>query len=175
MSVLLLPFSELSLPPQIDVSAGFDRAEPGAWTIYKRDFPDNPSMPVIENKTIKIHRRPHPANQTREFTYWHMITHDVKKGVKDESSRIPDTKRLEKIPWARPLLSNYSHPDIKRWRSVKHGKWSWYVWHAKLNYLLVLRDDYDGLLLSTAYCPAPENIKDYHTQWADAKKARHTF
>ena len=174
MSVPLPPPS-IPFPPMLDASAGFDATEPTAWSVYQDDFPKNAPLPVIEGEAIRVRRSFHPGNTTREHTYWHMVTCGGKRDDNDEASRKPDIERLVRIPWALPLLTAYRHPSVKRWREARHGRWSLHVWHTRANYLLVLREQNNGLFLITSFCPAPKNITKYHTRWSAAKKARHTF
>ena len=170
-----LPFSSTPFPPPLDGSMGFDVTEPVAWSAYQRDFPANATLPEINGDNIQVRRAPHPANPFREHTYWHMVTHDEKEGVPNEALRRPDINRLVRIPWARPLLESYLGPEVKRWREVLHGRWTLHIWHTRVNYILVLREQDKGLFLITSFCPAPQKVTTYHTRWSAAKKARHTF
>jgi len=163
----------IPLPSKLDDTLGFDAAEPKALTIYQCDFPRIGNLPQIEGQEIKVRRSPHPARLDREHTYWHMVSKGDEQEGADESLREPDITRLVRISWAKPLLLHYLNPTLKRWREVKYGLWSVYVWHPKVNYLIVLRERSKELFLTTTYCP--ESIIKYHNKWSVAKKAGHTF
>ena len=166
---------QITFPSMLDGTNGFDATEPSAWAIYQQDFPRCGKLPVIEDEEIKVRRTPHPANLSREHTYWHMVTEGDKRDRADESLRRPNLERLIRVPWARPLLINYQHADVKRWKESQYGLVSIYLWHPKVNYLVVLRKRPEGTVLATTYRPSPRNITTYHTKWAEAKKARLTF
>lgn len=80
------------------------------YDVFKRDF-------IEHRATFGSHRlgmKKLPIFQEREYTFYHM-THkgDV------ESERIPDLRRCECLPWARPTVENTSAWSLKFWRQTR--------------------------------------------------------
>lgn len=164
----------LPFPDMLPLEGGLADVEPQSLARYQLDFPTDQVLPCFKNEPILVRREPHPANATREYTYWHMVTEGV-RGEEDEEARTPDLKRMVRIPWANPLLAHYMHEAVKRWWNVRGGLRHYCLWHPKVNYLLIIKERYEGHVLVTSYCPVPLRAKTFHMEWAEAKKAGHTF
>ena len=87
-----------SLPRMIcleDYGGNYAAFIDAVYQIFFRDF--------IRHKAMfgshRIHLRYHPAFQDRPYAFYHM-THkgDI------ENERLPDLRRCERIPWARPTI-----------------------------------------------------------------------
>lgn len=164
----------LPFPDMLPLSENIADVEPQSLALYLRDFPTDQELPRFKDEPIIVRREPHPANATREYTYWHMVT-ESRRGEEDEKNRTPDMKRMVRIPWAYPLLVHYTHEAVKRWWNVRKGLRHYCLWHPKVNYLLIVKEREEGHFLLTSYCPVPKRVADFHLEWAEAKKAGHTF
>ena len=72
-------------------------------------------------------------------------------------------------------LVNHGHDSVKRWWNVRSGRRHFCLWHPPVNYVLVIKERYEGLYLVTAYCPEPKRRMEFHKEWAVAQKAGRTF
>jgi hypothetical protein len=88
--------------------------------------------------------------EDKEYTFYHM-THfgDI------ENDREPDLRRMERMPWPRPLIDDSEHPYLKIWRNIRKGKGGKkdriLILHTEENYLVVLDDRKKYILPWTAY------------------------
>ncbi len=160
----------LTFPRALPDDGGVPTVEPKALATYNADFPVSGTLPRVNGESVKVRREPHPANTSREYTYWHMVTDGS-----DETKRQPDLERMVRIPWAKPLLVNHTHETVKRWWNMRAGRRHFCLWHPSVNYVLVIKERYEGLFLVTTYCPEPRRKMEFHKEWATAKKAGRTF
>lgn len=65
----------------------------------------------------------HPLFQDKAYTFYHM-THkgDI------ESERIPDLRRCERMPWARPTVEDVEDHALKFWEQERNGRHRICVW-----------------------------------------------
>jgi len=116
------------------------------YSIFENDF--------IKHKTRfgshKLNLKYNPIFQDRAYTFYH-ITHEGEV----ESDRIPDLRRCECMPWAKPTIENVSDWQLKFWRQ-KRQKSSNRVCiclenEKDVDYFLVLEVRATYLLLWTAF------------------------
>lgn len=112
------------------------------YQVFKRDFIINP--PSFEGKRLALKK--HPYVDGKEYTFYH-FTHDGKV----ESERIPNFRRLERMPFPKPMIDNSSHPYLKVWRNKRGQKERVLIYHEDEHYLVVLEDRGDYILPWTAY------------------------
>ena len=85
----------------------------GVYQVFKQDFIDRVTR--FRGKQLSLKR--HPIFQDRAYTFYHMThTGDV------EHERLPDIRRCERIPWARPTIENCDNWRLKVWPQVRTGK-----------------------------------------------------
>ena len=80
------------------------------YEVFKRDF-------IIHKATFGSHKlrlKYHPEIQDRAYTFYHM-THSGEI----ESERLPDLRRCECMPWARPTIENTLSWELKFWRQTR--------------------------------------------------------
>ena len=69
------------------------------YKIFKLDF--------VINKTIfrgeELRLKWHPVFQDKAYTFYH-ITHEGE----NEENRLPDLRRCERLPWAKPIIENWA-------------------------------------------------------------------
>jgi len=148
-----------TLPRKIfleDFRGDYTRFIDAVYAVFENDF--------IKHKTRfgshKLNLKYHPLFQDRAYTFYH-ITHTGEV----EGDRIPDLRRCECMPWARPTIENVSDWQLKFWRQ-KRQKSSNRVCICLENkndvdYFLVLEVRTTYLLLWTAFvCErSPEKAK----------------
>ena len=109
----------------------------------------------------------HPLVDGKECTFYH-ITHEGK----DENSRLPDLRRLERIPYPRPIIDNSENEELKVWRNKRNGDERILIYHEQENYLVVLADRGTYILpWSTYYIEYPNRRKRLLREYEEYIKA----
>jgi len=154
------------VPNMLDGSQGLAVVEPNAYCSYQSDF--GPARPPVtfRDSTIIVNRSPHPANRHREHTYWHMVT----EGHPETVRTTPMLDRLQRVPWARPLLEHIGQPGVKAWANVRGPDRHFCVWHDRINYIVVVKQTANAFLLKTTYQPTSARCRKLHTEYAEAKR-----
>lgn len=156
------------LPDRLEPSAftGLETLEVAAWSVFQRDFAQ---WPLFRGETVTVSRVPHKARPDREHTYWHLVT----EGEPEEARQAPMPDRLERIPWARPVIENEGCPSssIKVWSNQRHGSTHVCIWFDRMNWLVVLKQLSQNYLLKTTYCPEPGRREQLHKEYARWKKS----
>lgn len=89
----------------------------------------------------------HPLSQGKEATFWHLISEGA-----DEADRIPDFRRCERIRWPKPLIDHSREGHVRMWKNQRRGgEQRICLWIESEDYLVVLADRGDYVLLWTAY------------------------
>ena len=158
------------LPARLDRASFSDDTalEFAAWATFQRDFK---TVPQFRSERVHINRHPHPARSDRGHTYWHTVT----KGQPESARKTPVTDRLERIPWARPIIENENcpHSSIKVWSNRRKGSTHICIWFDRINYLIVLKPlRRSNYLLKTTYRPEPRRRLQLHREYAAWKKKR---
>ena len=155
------------LPDRLDRASFSDDTalELAAWAAFQRDFATTPQFRL---ERVHVIRRPHPARSDRGHTYWHAVT----KGQSESARTTPETDRLERIPWARPVIENEACPNssIKVWSNRRRGSTHICIWFDRINYLIVLKQLTTNYLLKTTYSPQSRRRQQLHREYAAWKK-----
>jgi len=112
------------------------------YSIFKKDFVD--SRPVFEGKRLGLKK--YPLIEGKEYTFYH-FTHDGNF----ENERLPNLRRMERIPWPRPMIDESAHPYLKVWRNTRGHDERVLIFHEHENYLVVLADRGEYILPWTSY------------------------
>ena len=157
--------------PAILCAPDLNQLEPLAWTQFQTDFA--PTIPPVAFRTgaVELETQPHPGNAARPYTYWHLIT----EGSPETARTTAIAERLERIPWLRPLLVNLGGGEVRCWVKKQFGRDYFCLWCFAANYLVILKDDGNRFLLTTAYPLRAANVIKKTKEWTDAKKAGRTF
>ena len=137
------------------------------YSIFKDDFIN--STPRF--KGLRFGMKRHPLLKGKEATFWHIIS----SGEKEEA-KIPDLRRCERIRWPRSVVDHFEEHGIKYWEQEKNWEKRIYLWLEDEDYLVVLaqRDDY--ILLWTAfvitYPHYRESLQKQFEAWRKAEVAR---
>jgi hypothetical protein len=76
-----------------------------------------------------------PIRDGKEATFYHMTT-----SGEDEDPRTLDIDRSERIRWARPLIENETHSDLRVWSERKKGENRIHIWHYTEDYVVVISE-----------------------------------
>ncbi|MBN7816855.1 hypothetical protein [Algoriphagus pacificus] len=162
--------NELELPEIITLNeygGDFTSYLEAVYAIFKRDFID--SSPRYEGKRLALKK--HPYIEGKEYTFYH-FTHDGDI----ETDRLPNLRRLERMPFPRPLIDNSTHPYLKVWRNKRGNKERILIYHEAEAYLVVLEDRGDYILPWTAYLVEYSNrqkkLIDEYEAYIKAKTAQ---
>ncbi len=112
------------------------------YSIFYRDFVT--SRPTFEGRRLGLKK--YPLIEGKEYTFYH-FTHDGDI----ETERLPNLRRLERIPFPRPMIDQSKHPDLKVWRNKRGTKERILIFFEVENYLVVLEDRGEYILPWTAY------------------------
>ncbi len=136
---------ELELPELIlmeDFGGNFDTYNQAVYDVFQQDFIK--SRPTFNGTKLRLKK--HPYVDGKEYTYYH-FTHsgDI------EIDRIPDFRRMERIPFPRPMIDNSNHTDLRVWRVKRGSKERILIFSETEQYLVVLEDRGEYILPWTAY------------------------
>lgn len=109
---------------------------------FTQDFVDD--KPVFQGRSLGLKR--HPMAHGKEATFWHMMQEG---GV--EEDRNPDIRRCERIRWPKPIIENDGDEAVKVWRNQRRREQRVCIWFEQENYLVILADRGEYVLLWTAY------------------------
>lgn len=88
------------------------------------------------------------AKDGKHVVFWHLISEG-----KEEDSRMPDTRRCERIQWPRAIIDHASAAGVLYWETRKKRQKRAFLWlrYASSSYLVVLRKGGTYYQLITAY------------------------
>ena len=145
---------ELTLPNLVfldDFGGDFSLYDQAVYDVFKKDFII--SRPTFNGTKLKLKK--HPYVDGKEYTYYH-FTHSGD----DEKERIPDFRRMERMPYPRPIIDNSGHKDLRVWRNKRKNKERILILNEIKQYLVILEDRGDYILPWTAYyVEYPSQIK----------------
>lgn len=120
------------------------------YEVFKRDFVK--SKPIYRGRRLGLKK--HPQVDGKEATFYH-LTHsgDI------HSDRIPDMRRMERIPFPKPIIDNSNLSPLKVWMNKRRSENRICLLHEDESYLVVLADRGDYILPWTAYYIEYENRK----------------
>ncbi len=143
------------------------------YKIFKRDFVSKKTKFRGEELRLKWN----PIYQDKAYTFYHM-THEGK----DEQNRLPDLRRCERMPWAKPAIENCDSWSLKIWPQVRTGKGGtrdrlciWLELVDEPDYMIILDIRTDYKLLWTAFVPQyphekRKKQKEYEA-WLETQKS----
>ena len=156
------------LPVPLKFTGDWDKFLAEVYAVFERDF--KRSRPTFEDRQV-IHST--TLEYGKEATFWHLTsTYD-----RGEKERIPDLRRCERISWPRPIIENHTETVISVWKNVRKSRNSKaykahtrvLLWFEDLDYLLVLEEWKQVMILVTAY------LTDYPHTCRKLRKEREQF
>ena len=124
------------LPPMFPMSPWSEAVMEALYAIFRRDFVDSPAS--YQGHGVWFFPE---KERGKENIFWHL----VEREDKETGERLPDFRRSERLPWARPMLDNVGQPEILDW-DYEEGKGDihTYVWLRDFDYLIVMKKYRDG-------------------------------
>lgn len=149
------------LPPMINLDGSYDEIIARLYHVFRKDFIESRTQHLGRNVTFNgvIDE----CSQGKVEGFWHVITRDDAT----KSNRLIDYRRAERIPWAKPLMQNPYHEEIKLFfynegserKGIRH-----YIWFKRGRYVIVLkRRKYDYYWITAFY------IEDYFEKYLKRK------
>lgn len=135
----------LELPELIELSqfgGNFAAYLEAVYEIFTEEFVRN--RPLFRGTRLALKK--HPMSEGKEATFWHMTSEG-----KDEKTRLPDLRRLERIKWPSFLVNNSEHPYLKVWENTRGTKTNVLIMHEDESYVVILRKGNGYLIPWTAY------------------------
>lgn len=137
------------LPPIFPANPWTNETFDRLYAIFQRDFKE--SQPKYDGNPVWFFPE---KEDGKEVIFWHMTSRDDKAS----GERLPDLRRSERLPWARPMIDNSQQPEVLAWdyeegdRSVKT-----YVWLLNHDFLVLLKKYKDGRrrLITSYYIDQP--------------------
>jgi hypothetical protein len=166
--------TEIDLPDLLELSSfnGDIKAYIEAvYGIFFTDFVKNP--PVFRG--IRLGLKRHPLVDNKEYTFYHMIT-----SGSIENNRLPDLRRCERLPWAKPTIERCDEWSLKVWEQKRGNEERICIWlelEDELDYYIVLNKRKGYLLPWTAFVlnyphEKRKKLKEYNEWLKKAKGAR---
>lgn len=120
--------------------------------------------PRYEDKRFALKR--HPEYDGKSATFWHLISDG-----KNESERIPDFRRCERIRWPRPIIEASEAGVFYVWRNRRGQNERIVLALQDYSYVVILDDRQEYVLLWTAYCVEKEHqrqkLQREHEDWVN--------
>lgn len=140
------------LPEMFPVDPWTDSTYDQLYKIFKSDF--------IENRPTYLGRSIHffpDKEDGREKIFWHLTSRDDKA----TAQRLPDLRRAERLPWAKPTIENTDKSEILHWDYEEgDGVVKTYIWLKDYDYLVIMKKFPSGdRRIITAYWVEYENEK----------------
>lgn len=128
------------------------------YSIFHADFMSGDGV-LFQGKRIGLKR--HPVEADKEATFWHITSCGSV-----EAERTPDLRRCERIRWLKAVLENIDDPSLKVWTEIVKTESRVHIWCEDMDYLVVLADRGDYVLLWTAFCIEHRHQRDkYRRRW----------
>ncbi len=125
------------------------------YVVFYRDFIK--SQPKFRNCWVRCRRE--PLENGKEAGFWHCIS-----GGENETERIPEIRRMERISWVRAVIEHCNDSDVTVWEVMRNTDRRICIWFRE-EYLIVLaerirrRGGFRYWQLITAYDTEQENRK----------------
>ena len=113
------------------------------YKFFQIDFVS--TQPAFCDQPVRLKR--HPLLQDKEATFWHLISEGA-----DESQRLPDLRRCERIRWPRPMIESSPSGHVRCWETVRRNEKRFLIALDDFSYVVVLAIRAQHVLLWTAYC-----------------------
>ena len=142
-----------------DYNGNFQDYFSAVYEVFKNDFIR--SQPLYEG--LKVAVRKYPEVDGLHRTFYH-ITHEGE----DESKRMPDLRRMERIRFPKFVVEQNQHPEILIWKNRRGKDERILLFNESENYIVVLTERKEFYLFITAYVVDTEHrkkslLKEYET------------
>jgi len=140
------------LPDMFKVNPWTEHTFDLLYVVFKADFVDG--QPSYRGHSVWTFPE---KEDGKELVFWHMTSREDKA----TGTRLPDLRRSERLPWARPMINNAGQTEVLDWDYEEgDGTIKTYVWLKDYDYVAILKKYPDGRRrLVTSYWVEYENAK----------------
>lgn len=78
--------------------------------------------------------------------FWHITSKN-----EDNGDRLPDFRRIERMPWIRAIIENVNTPEVQSWQYEEQSEIRTYLWLREHDYVVILSDAPHSVFLVTAF------------------------
>ncbi len=145
--------ANLSLPDKVVRSDFNNDAEfvDACYLFFWNDFVKE--RPQFRSARMGLKRL--PIRDGKEATFYHMTTTG-----EDENNRTLEVDRSERVRWARPLIENETHADLRVWTERKNGEKRIHIWHHTEDYVVVVSERNGFYIPWTAFYVKYRNYRE---------------
>lgn len=123
-------------PLMINLDGTYEEIIEKLYALFRKDFIENRANHLGRNVTFNGIINEYSQGKVEGF--WHVITRDDSTS----QNRLIDYQRAQRLPWAKPLIENPYHEEIKFFfyeegdtrKGIRH-----YIWLDSFNYVVVLQ------------------------------------
>ena len=153
------------LPAVLDSSGSWEGFLTRLYAVFTSDFKQHTT--VHEGLPVRYDNRVLPDGAGKEEGFWHAISKDDRVS----GQRLPDYRRAERLPWARPALEAAARDEIRVF-DYDHGPKDKgirrYVWLHGHDYVLILMKRKKAFQWITAYyVDSDGSRRDLHHRYTD--------
>ncbi len=137
--------------------------------IYKIFYSDVIKKRLIYKNTLVRHTGENEYEDGKLILFWHIIQ---KEGEKE---RQPELRRMERIPWIKPITDNVNSPFIYIWREKRGHDFRDHILlddKSENHYLIVIsvreKKNYTDYFLITAFPPGKNYLKNLFRRYKKA-------
>jgi len=136
------------LSPILDLQGTWEEILERLYAVFSRDFKKG----AVHHRGMRIiyDNRVLPDGRDKEEGFWHVVS----RKDRDSGERLPDYRRAERLPWARPTMASPERSEIKVF-DFDHGTKDIgvrrYVWLDEYDYVLIFQKKKKALFWITAY------------------------
>lgn len=123
------------------------------YKVFQKDFIE--SKPCYRSYTVWFFPE---KEDGKEVVFWHLTS----RKDNNTGERLPDLRRSERLPWARPMIDNPDKPEVLDWDYEEDdGTVKTYVWLKDYDYLVILKKYRNGdRRLITSFWIEYQNFRD---------------
>jgi len=126
------------------------------YQVFRKDF----FIERVHFRDRRVSVRSEPRDQGKEAGFWHAISEG-----KEETNRIPDLRRCERVRWIRALLEADT-ANVRIWKNWRGSDRRILVALPDFSYVVVLADRSKYVLFITAFCVEREHRrKKLRKEW----------
>jgi len=134
-----------------DFNGEWDRFLVNVYEIFERDF--KKSRPSYRGFPLKYDSK---IEDGKEAVFWHLTSqYDEKTG-----NREMDLRRCERIPWPSPIIEHSQDKQLSVWKNKRGKEIRILLWLEGMDYLVVLKESRDTVILLTAYCTDRDHTRN---------------
>jgi hypothetical protein len=129
----------------------------GEWARYEDEvyeaFLDSFVRPDVRFRGSRVSAPFRPPSKGKHFSFWHVVSEAPGPKDRDESNRVPDLRRCERIRWIAWTIEECDRdaPGFSWWRNRRGRDKRVVLWAEEHDYAVILAERSGYFILKTAY------------------------